>query len=58
MFSSTQSYHCSTPMKINMAKVDPTCAVAFYCSDQTDLWELISLVREVFLILWVFFFIK
>lgn len=32
----TDSYHCSSPRKINLARMDPSCCVGFYLRDKSE----------------------
>lgn len=34
------SYHCDFPRKISISRMDPSCAIAFYCRTRKDLHEL------------------
>ena len=33
---STASYHCSSPRKINLSRIDPSCCVGFYLRDRSE----------------------
>lgn len=34
------SYHCDFPRKISISRMDPSCAIAFYCRTRKDLMDL------------------
>ena len=35
----TETYHCSSPRKINLRRIDPSCCVGFYLRDRSEFEE-------------------
>jgi cysteine protease ATG4 len=42
-----QSYHCSQPDRMNIADLDPSVALAFFCKDESDVDDLCHRLKEV-----------
>ena len=40
------SYHCSTPRKLPINRMDPSCTIGFYCKTEDDLNNLIEFTRK------------
>ncbi|RWS27277.1 cysteine protease ATG4D-like protein [Leptotrombidium deliense] len=41
------SFHCSTPRKMMITRMDPSCTIGFYCHTQQDLINLAASIREI-----------
>lgn len=35
-----RTYHCNTPRKLTATKMDPSCAIGFFCRDMEDFYSL------------------
>ncbi|XP_006822046.1 cysteine protease ATG4D-like [Saccoglossus kowalevskii] len=42
-----QSFHCMSPRKMSLMKMDPSCTIGFYCKTQDDFKEFCSYAQEV-----------
>lgn len=42
---SLNSFHCRSPRKLHISKLDPSCCVGFYCATKADFLSLIELVK-------------
>lgn len=43
----SESFHCDSPRKIPIRKMDPSCTIGFYCATETDFEEFCSKAAEV-----------
>lgn len=39
---SLNSFHCRSPRKIHISKIDPSCCIGFYCATKEDFFNLID----------------
>jgi cysteine protease ATG4 len=46
MFS-TASFHCRSPRKMKLTKMDPCCCIGFYCATKNDFDRFVSSVQPV-----------
>lgn len=42
------TFHCNDPRKMAIAKMDPSCTLAFYCRNKQELDELAGNLRTTF----------
>ncbi|XP_070563570.1 cysteine protease ATG4D-like [Ptychodera flava] len=42
-----QSFHCMSPRKMSIHKMDPSCTIGFYCKTQEDFTEFCKYTQEV-----------
>lgn len=41
------SFHCRSPRKMHLSKMDPSCCIGFYCNTEDDFYNLIDTVEPV-----------
>lgn len=41
------SFHCRSPRKLHLSKMDPSCCIGFYCKTKNDFLDLIANVQAV-----------
>lgn len=41
------SFHCRSPRKMHLAKMDPSCCIGFYCATKDDFFNLIETLQTV-----------
>lgn len=41
------SFHCRSPRKLHLSKMDPSCCIGFYCAKKDDFVNLIEIVQTV-----------
>lgn len=41
------TFHCRSPRKMNLNKMDPSCCIGFYCNSKEDFYNLIETVEPV-----------
>lgn len=41
------SFHCRSPRKMHLSKMDPSCCIGFYCATKDDFFNLIDIVEPV-----------
>jgi len=44
---SIETYHCMTPRKLPITKMDPSCTVGFYIKDEEEWWAFVDTIKEV-----------
>lgn len=44
---SLSSFHCRSPRKMNLNKMDPSCCIGFYCKTKSDFYSFINTVQPV-----------
>lgn len=42
-----QSFHCKSPRKMKLAKMDPCCCIGFYCKTEDDFNKFVESVQPV-----------
>ncbi|KAG1661515.1 Cysteine protease ATG4D [Nymphon striatum] len=42
-----ESFHCMSPRKLPINKMDPSCTIGFYCKTQNDLMFFLSTIKDV-----------
>jgi len=45
-----QTFHCHSPRKMSFSKMDPSCAIAFYCKTRSDLNKFLHEVHKIMLL--------
>lgn len=40
------SFHCKSPRKMHLSKMDPSCCIGFYCGTKEDLFALAEMVQS------------
>ena len=46
-FVGIQTFHCDSPRKLAFSKMDPSCAIGFYCRTQSDVDQLLEEIPKV-----------
>lgn len=47
---SAQSFHCKSPRKLKLSKLDPSCCIGFYCATRADFDSFVASVQPVSLL--------
>lgn len=42
-----QSFHCKSPRKLKLSKLDPCCCIGFYCQTKSDFDNFVASVQPV-----------
>ncbi|XP_021915154.1 cysteine protease ATG4D isoform X2 [Zootermopsis nevadensis] len=45
------SFHCRSPRKMNLSRLDPSCCIGFYCRTRDDFYKFMKNVKQVMLCL-------
>nr|CAD7588644.1 unnamed protein product [Timema genevievae] len=40
------SFHCKSPRKMNLSKIDPSCCIGFYCRTQDDFYSFVRTAQS------------
>lgn len=51
------SFHCRSPRKMHLSKMDPSCCIGFYCATKDDFFNLIDVVEPVSVYIYIYFFL-
>lgn len=49
------SFHCRSPRKMNLSRLDPSCCIGFYCRTRDDFYKFMQSVRQVRKQIWFLF---
>jgi hypothetical protein len=41
------SFHCRSPRKMNLSRLDPSCCIGFYCRTRDDFYKFMKSVQQV-----------
>jgi cysteine protease ATG4 len=41
------SFHCRSPRKMNLSRLDPSCCIGFYCRTRDDFYKFMQSVRQI-----------
>lgn len=41
------SFHCRSPRKMHLSKMDPSCCIGFYCATKDDFFSLVETLQTV-----------
>lgn len=41
------SFHCKSPRKLKLSKLDPSCCIGFYCQTRNDFDQFVESVQPV-----------
>lgn len=41
------TFHCRSPRKMHLSKMDPSCCIGFYCHSKKDFYSLIDNIEPV-----------
>lgn len=41
------SFHCRSPRKMNLSKMDPSCCIGFYCATKQEFLSLVETLQTV-----------
>lgn len=49
------SFHCRSPRKMNLSRLDPSCCIGFYCRTRDDFYKFMQSVQQVSKQIWFLF---